>query len=199
MGSRTLDVVDQMLSRLTRETQSTTETSLPSHQDVMFANDGTQDPVETLRNLRTSNPVEVKTVLSQFDATDIQHSLPFIEIKEDLRRFGFPSMKSYIREIIQPLLLATNLAPIYSVTVRVHWELEYYLEQEFDAKDDIGDILTLTGEVARAQALPCGEYMQQSWPGTGTATLAAVKSVLLHGHSCEYSRSLPIGNRFPRR
>ncbi len=196
MGSRTLVVVDQMLSRLPRETRSTTETSLPFHQEVMFANDGTQDLVETLRNFRTPDPVEVTTVLSQLDDTNLQHSFPFTELKEDLRRFVFPSMKSYIREIIQPLLLATNLAPIYSVAVRVHWELEYYLEQELDPKDDIGDILALTGEVARAQALPCGEYMQQSWPRTGTATLAAVKDILRRGYSCECPQFFPIDNRF---
>ena len=143
--------------------------------------------------------MEVKTVLSQFDDTKLKHSLPFTELKEDLRRFVYDNMKSYIREIIQRLLLAPSLAPRYSVGVRIHWELEHYLEQESDAKDDIGNILTLTGEVARAQALPCGEYMQQTWPRTGTATLADVKDALLRGWSCGYPRSFPVGNPFSRK
>ena len=196
MGSRTLDVVDQMWSRLPWGTQSTTETSLPFHEDVMFANDGIQDLVETLRNFRIPDPVEVKTALSRFDDTMLQDSLPFTEMKEDLRRFVFPSMRSYIRDTIFPLLPPTNQEPISSVVVRVHWEVEDYLDKEFDGEDDIGNIMTVTGDVACAQALPCSEYMQQSWPRTGAAMLAAVKHFLSEGYSSEYPRSFSSAIQF---
>ena len=199
MGSRTLDIVDQTLSRLPRETQSTTEISLPSHQDVVFPSDKIQDLVETLQDCRTPDPVQIKTVLSQFADAKLQHSLPFSEMKEDLRMAIYPSMKSRIRETIQPLLPPTNRLPIYSVAVAVHWELESYLQHEFDEKVDISDILTFTGEVTRAQALPCDEYMRQSWPRTGAATLAAIKYALLKGYSCEYPQPLPISDMPSRR
>ena len=164
----------------------------------MFPNDKIQDLVEKLRDFRTPDPVQVKTVLSQFADTKLQHSLPFSEMKEDLRMSIYPSMKSYIREIIHPLLPPTNRLPMYSVAVCVHWELESYLEQGFDEKIDISDILTLTGEVTRAQALPCGEYMQQTWSQTGADTLTAVKYALMRGESCEYPGSCPIGKPFLR-
>ena len=178
-----------MLSELSRGTQSTIETSLPSYEDVTSATDEIQDLVETVWKFRSPDLVEVNTALSQFDDIALQHSLPFIAMKEDLRRFVFPSMKSYIRENILTSLPATNLAPICCVAVRVHWELESYLERGFVAKGDIGDVTTLTGEVARAQALTCGEYMQQAFPETGAATLVAVKDALLQRHSCEYPRT----------
>lgn len=199
MGSRKLDVVDHILSRLPQGADSMTETSLPSNEDVMFAAHEIQDLGETLRTFRIPDPTEVSTALSRFDNIMVQHSVPFLEMKEDLRRFIFPSMKSYIRGIVLPLLPPTDLVPIYTVALRVHWELEEYLEQEFDAKDKIDDIVTLTGEVACAQALPCGEYMQQTWPRNGAKTLAAVKYTLVHGSSSEYHQTFPIGKPLSRR
>ena len=198
MGSRTLEAVDQILNKLPRETQSTDGTSLTSHQDVVDPVNTIHDLGETLRDFQTPDSVQVKTVLSQFADTKLRQSLPFSEMKEDLRMSLFPSMKSYIREIIQPLLPPTNRFPIYSVTVCVHWELESYLKQGFDADVDISDIVTLTGEVTRAQALPCGEYMQQTWPRTGADTLTAVKYALKRGNSHKYPQSFPIGNPVPR-
>lgn len=192
-----------MLRRSQRGTQCTTPTSLPSCEDVISARDEIQDLVETQRKFRTPDPVGVQTILSQLEDAALQQSLSFTEMKEDLRRFVFPSMKSYIREIILPLLPATNRVPIYSVAVRVHWELEEFLHKEVDAKvdiyNDMYNIITLTGEVAYAQALPCGEYMQQSWPRTGAATLDAIKYALLRGPSCEYPPPLPIGELSSRR
>ena len=183
MGSRTLDAVGRILSKLPRETQATDGTSLPSQEDVVGPVDTIRDLGETLRKFQTPDPVQVKTVLSQFADTKLRQSLSFSEMKEDLRMSMFPSMKSYIREIIQPLLPPTNRFLIYSVTVWVYWELETYLKQGFDADVDIGDIVTLTGEVTRAQALPCGEYMQQTWPRTGADTLTAVRYALKRGNS----------------
>ena len=173
-----------MLSELPLGTQSTSEISLP-YEDSMAANDERQGLMETLWLFRTPDPVEVRTALPRLNDTMLQHSIPSAAMKEDLRRFVVPSMKSNIQEIILLLLPPTNRVPIYSVALRVHWELEEYLDKYFDAKDDNGNIMTLTGEVACAQALPCGEYMQQTWPRTGAATFTAVQYTLLHGSSCE--------------
>ena len=73
----------------------------------------------------------------------------------------FPSMNSYIREIVLPALPPTKMAaPLYTVDLHVPWELEEYIEKEFHAKDNVKEeidyIVTLTGKVACAQALPCG-------------------------------------------
>ena len=178
-----------MLSRLSPSTKSTIETELPSYEDAMSANDEVQDLGETQRKFRTLDSMELRTALSQFDDTILKRSLPFTELKEELRRFVFPNMKSYIREVIEPSLRVTKLISIYSVAIRVHWELEDYIARKFNAEDDVENIVTLTSDYARAQALPCGEYMRQSWPQTGAATLAAVKHVLLEGHSCELPRT----------
>ncbi len=185
MGPRALDVVDQMLSELQQSTQSVTDATLPSYEDAMSANDEIQDLGETQRKFRTLDTTEFNSAWTQFDSTMLQQAVSFTKLKEDLRRFVFPRVKSYIREVIEPLLPATKLTPIYTVAVRVHWEIEEYLGQEFGPEDDIDDIVTLTGDVACAQALPCGDYMRQSWPQTGEATLAAVKHALQKRSSCE--------------
>ena len=111
MESKTLEVVDHVLSKLPRETLSSIQTPRPSDEDSMTANDEIQDLVETLRENPFPSPVEVRTARSQFDGNVLQHSLPFTEMKADLRRFVFPSMKSYIREKVIPLLLPTDVYP----------------------------------------------------------------------------------------
>ena len=199
MGSRLLDIVDQVLSKLS------SDSSLPSYGGPEFANDERQDIVETPGSFSTPEPVEVRKILSHFEDTMLhdsspftnmkEDSSPFINMKEDLRRFVFPSMKSYIRETILPSLLPMN-SNMYSVAVLVHWELEEYIDHEVDTVYDIDKVLTLNGELLRAQALPCGEYMQQTWPQTGAATLNAVKWAVLKGYSCEYPRTFLIGNPY---
>ena len=187
MESKTLDVADHMLSKLPRGTQSSTKTPLPSNEDSVVANDEIQDLVETLREIPIPTERQVRTAQSQFDGKMLQNSLPFTEMKEDLRRFIISSMKSYIRATILPVLPRMGLGPRYTVDLLVHWELEEYLGRKkyFDVEDDMDGILTLTGKVAHAQALPCGEYMKQSWPRTGAATLAAIKCALKPDDSCD--------------
>lgn len=115
-----------------------------------------------------------------------------------------PSTTSYIRDIVLPVLPATKLAaPTYTVHLHVHWELEECLEEKYNAKGNAKEKLeyipTLTGEVACAQALPCGQYMEQTWPQTGATTLAAIKSALVGGDRGEYHQTFPIGYPSSRR
>ena len=189
MGSRLLEIVDQVLSKLS------SDSSLPSDGESKFAIDERQDIVEMPGSFSTPEPVEVRKILSHFEDTMLHDSSPFINMKEDLRRFVFPSMQSYIRETILPSLLPMN-SNMYSVAILVHWELEEYIDHEVDTVYDIDKVLTLNGELLRAQALPCGEYMQQTWPQTGAATLNAVKWAVLKGYSCEYPRTFLIGNPY---
>ena len=178
-----------MLNKLSPAPHPTIETSLPCYEDSGLAAHEIQDLAETPRTFfRNPDLAKVRTELSQLNDTMLQQSRSFTRMKEDLRRFLFPSMDSYIRDTILPLLPPTNLDSIYSVVLRVHWELEGYRYTNFDAKHEMDDIMTLTGEVAYAQALPCREYMRQSWRHTGAATLAAIKNALERGDSCEYPR-----------
>lgn len=54
-----------------------------------------------------------------------------------------------------------------------------------------GNIITLTGTAANAQASMCKEYMLQTWPSTGHEVIALVQNALRasnHTHECKSSR-----------
>lgn len=187
MGSRSLDLVDQILCDLPPNTVAQANAVLPSYEDAMSARDEIEDLGARAKEngtFRALDDIQLSEVLQRFDNATVQQSIPFGQLREDLRRFTFPSMKTYIRELLQPSLPPTNLTPIYSVSVQVEWELRNFLVDQIGATDNMEDMLTLTGDFKRSQALPCGAYMSQTWPETGVQTLAAVNHVLKMGSSC---------------
>lgn len=168
---------------------STAESSLPlSYDESILARDEIQDLGEVKRKFQQLELSHIKIVHELFDATTIQSSPSFKQLGEELRRFVFPSNRSYIQEMIAPFLPATRRVPIYSIIVRIHWDLPKFLLQELSATDDTAEMVTLTGTLPRAQALTCGDYMHQTWPSSGSQTLEATKYALKHGTSCKFFR-----------
>jgi hypothetical protein len=178
-------VIDRVFKALPANTSTSRTVTLPSYEDAISARDEVQDLGEVERKFQTLDQLQIKAVHDLFNGLAIQQSTPFRQLSEDLRRFVFPSTKSYVREIIGPCLRHTKLVPIYSIVVRVHWELRKFLSQELDAADDISDMITLTGTLTQAQALTCRAYMRQTWPQSGLQTLEAVKHVLENEKSCK--------------
>jgi hypothetical protein len=60
------------------------------------------------------------------------------------------------------------------------WPLRGFLANEYPDEEDvqIGSIITITGCGVDAQALPCSEYMRQTWPTTGLETLKSLQEAL---------------------
>jgi len=62
------------------------------------------------------------------------------------------------------------------------WNPAIFLEHQFgssvEPEDALGKVITLTGSMSEAQALPCAEYLRQTWPATGTHILYAIKDSL---------------------
>ena len=162
---------------------------LPTYEDVLAARDEVQDLGETQRKFQEPDEVHLSEVFQQSTKIQSQGLAALADLRHDLRRFVFPISKSYIREVLLPFLPSTIFIPIFSVAVRVNWDLQVFLAEEFDPEDDISSILTITGGTSRAQALPCGEYMCQTWPQSGSNTLLALKHALKAGSSCKCSSS----------
>lgn len=161
----------------------------PSYEDALAARDEVQDLGETQRKFQDLDEMQLSNAASQSTKIQSQGLAALIDLRQDLRRFVFPSTKSYIREVLLPFLPTTILTPIFSVAVRVNWELQTFLAEEFDPEDDISSMLTITGGISRAQALSCGDYMHQTWPQSGSNTLSAIKYALQAGTSCKCSTS----------
>lgn len=177
--------MDRVLMALPADTSTSRTATLPSYEDVISVRDEVQDLGEVKRNFQTLNQLQIKAIHDLFNGPAVKQSTPFRQLSDDLRRFVFPSTKSYVKEIIGPYLRHTKLVPIYSIVVRVHWELRKFLIQEPEVANDISDMITLTGTLTQAQALTCGAYMRQTWPQSGLQTLEAVKHVLNNEKSCK--------------
>jgi hypothetical protein len=67
---------------------------------------------------------------------------------------------------------------LLTMTIVVRWDPIAFLEDQYrDSEkpvDLLGRVITLTGSASNAQALPCSEYVAQTWPTTGPHILATV-------------------------
>ncbi|KAK5994856.1 hypothetical protein PT974_03242 [Cladobotryum mycophilum] len=75
-----------------------------------------------------------------------------------------------------------NLSPqLYTVHFSSDWDPVSFLEQEFDegnSRDLLSQAITVTGDVNTMQALPCEEYIRQTWPITGSNLLKLIQDIV---------------------
>jgi len=74
---------------------------------------------------------------------------------------------------------------MHTMVLRVAWEPVAFLEHEYGSSEKpremLGRVITLTGSMSNAQALPCSDYLSQTWPMTGPHVLAVVGEALQSG------------------
>ena len=191
MNARELSdsIIDKQQPQATEDLPPPTydeSTSDSAWQNVVNTRDEIQDLSEGQFKFSIVGDEEIEAAFQNFDAAELTESNPFAWMKQDLRHLLFPTVESYINEIIIPSLLPTNRTPIYTVSLQTDWELPRYLEEEFDSSWRLTDILTLSGEIAQAQAVTCGTYMSQTWGKNGSKMLEAVEYALREGRSCKF-------------
>jgi hypothetical protein len=67
---------------------------------------------------------------------------------------------------------------IVSVEYNVYWEVPQFLDAYFEKGQRLQDLLTLTGNSDKAQALACGEYLKKHWPSISDPLLAAIEELI---------------------
>lgn len=73
-----------------------------------------------------------------------------------------------------------------SIAYKVLWEVPRFLKGYFPQSQRLGNVLTLTGDAKDSQALPCGEYLKNTWPRISEHILQAMEEVLqtsIKGHA----------------
>lgn len=107
------------------------------------------------------------------------------------------AMMTIRRRILQQLPQTRHLSrqtesETFSIVLRAPWDPLAFLRDQYEGPQDPGELLgrviTLTGSMGDAQALPCSEYLSQTWPTTGPHMLAAVTEALETGEKAS-SRS----------
>lgn len=73
----------------------------------------------------------------------------------------------------------------FTMMLHAAWDPATFLRNEYqvlEKPDEIlGRVITLTGSMNNAQALPASDYLKQTWPATGSNVLAAIAEVLRTG------------------
>jgi hypothetical protein len=66
----------------------------------------------------------------------------------------------------------------FTMVFDVTWDLaEFLMDQygtSYQLENVLGKVITLTGSMSDAQALPCSEYLSQTWPVTGLHVLEVI-------------------------
>ncbi|KAK0751264.1 hypothetical protein B0T18DRAFT_319853 [Schizothecium vesticola] len=85
----------------------------------------------------------------------------------------------------------------FTMVFDAQWNPATFLEHQFggsvEPEDVLGKVITLTGSMSEAQALPCAEYLRQTWPATGTHILDTIEKSLQKRK--QVTRSLPDGSK----
>lgn len=72
-------------------------------------------------------------------------------------------------------------AESYHMTFVLDWNLEAFIhEQRYEENpgDAIEFALCVVGNSTQAQAMPCGRYLSQTWPSTGSSIMALVRAAI---------------------
>ncbi|KAL4906232.1 hypothetical protein BDW74DRAFT_151548, partial [Aspergillus multicolor] len=79
-----------------------------------------------------------------------------------------------------PRISTSTASTSHIVLFDIGWELLPFIrERHHQSKSEIVErALTLTGSFTNAQALPCGEYMRQTWPLTAEDILSLMKQAI---------------------
>ncbi|KAK5338969.1 hypothetical protein LTR98_005369 [Exophiala xenobiotica] len=92
-----------------------------------------------------------------------------------------------IRETILSSLVSTRkvsrktAAETYQMTFSLAWDpLHFTQEQGYtEAVEEVIEYaITLTGNMSQAQAMPCGQYLSQVWPSSGSVVLQMLQNAL---------------------
>jgi hypothetical protein len=167
----------------------------PSYEDVIYAGREIGDLSPTFPATLHYEDV-TSTMLATLLEVDRQRltmclttSEAYHQFQEDLWKFTYPSMGTYIRSVLAPRLpdlISHGLEPICSVIVNVEWQVAEFILDQCESFDNLNNILTLTGSSNRCQALSCQDYMAQAWPNTGRDILDLIQLALKHGNSCKF-------------
>jgi len=164
----------------------------PSYDDVISASEEIEDLSPTFPATLHYDSVtssKLATLLEVHGLTlCLTTSEAYHQFQENLWKFTYPSMGTYIRSVLAPQipdLTSRGLEPICSIVVNVTWQVAEFILDQCKSFDNLNDILTLTGSSNRCQALSCQDYMSQTWPNTGRNILDLIKLALEHGSSCK--------------
>lgn len=107
------------------------------------------------------------------------------------RELAFVTQKEYILDSIRneinrsfpsvPKISARRQPDVVTSLFRVNWDLAAFIVEQEYSEDKIvamEEAITLTGSLIDAQALPCIQYLRQTWPLSGEYTFRLLQKLM---------------------
>ncbi|KAL4892345.1 hypothetical protein BDV59DRAFT_193855 [Aspergillus ambiguus] len=122
----------------------------------------------------------------------IQKSFAYTSLVNNIRRECIfasfePDVRGQVRRsILQCLPISPHIsrqkpAELLRVSFKISWDpLKFLMDEEYTGRleEKIAKVITLTGSATSAQAMTCGQYIQQVWPSTGSSILWLLKKLV---------------------
>ncbi|KAF5625645.1 Pfs domain protein [Fusarium sp. NRRL 52700] len=155
------------------------------HESATFEEEFQEDLEElpSLLDQKGYREAVFKSVAFKWLVDDLARSMTLQTIEEDagvrLRRdiSGYLKNDQYISK--------RKASKRYTMIFSANWNPCEYLREQFEEPYDLGRLLgetiTLTGSITDAQALPCAEYLRQTWPHSGLILLDLLRFSLISG------------------
>jgi hypothetical protein len=119
-------------------------------------------------------------------------SRAFMELRVSLRRMLHPNVLDAIRAgISSSMVTADKIKTLhvtyqYQATLDLEWDLCGFLQDQIEGEMDIAEkvrmlwsVVTVTGDIDRAWATTCEEYMTWKWQQTAQAVMSAVQNTMI--------------------
>ena len=113
----------------------------------------------------------------------LNESIALQLLAENLSLFIHPDPVRKALFKIWPVLHPRDCA--LEIENNVEWEVPRFLAACFSDEQELGNVLTVTGETFNAQAQSCGDYLAQTWPEIGPVLLDGLHEMFSHGISGE--------------
>jgi hypothetical protein len=112
----------------------------------------------------------------------------FSEDQEHILPKSIPSVQEYLpssmhADSVEPALfkiwpISYDKESSHTIAYDLEWEVPIFLQKYFAEGQELGNVLTVTGDGKDAQAQSCSDYLENTWPAVGRALLDCLQKSL---------------------
>ena len=152
------------------------ELDVEYHQESPFSMEGVEPtPVVRLQDSESEDDFEEQDDLQNLEVL-LSSSRAFRLLEENLRLFVHPDHAKKALFKIWPITHLRS-SPM-KIEYDLEWQVPKFLKTHFPEGQELGKVLTVTGEAVNAQAQSCGDYLSSTWLDVGRILLNGLHDLL---------------------
>jgi hypothetical protein len=138
------------------------------------------DPQPSAKVIRKApeKPEKEEAILHQTAGAQVTRDLPSSSENTTFRSDSYVSYEKNIRKTFEGVWARKEKRNSLEVVYKVHWHLHSFISPFFPSTQQIGDIITLTGNHEDAWATTCRQYLSTNYPKSGTLLIDVLQQIL---------------------